>query len=265
MFYPKLFTTLKDYTKSQFVADLIAGVIVGIVAIPLAIAFAIASGVSPEKGLVTAVVAGFLISAFGGSRVQVGGPTGAFVIIVYGIVQTHGVDGLIVATFMAGLFLLVMGFARFGAIIKFVPHSVIVGFTSGIAVIIFSSQVKDFFGLSVAVLPAAFLEKWHVVFQNISTTNFSALCVGLLSILIIVIWPKVSRKIPGAFVAIIVTSILTAFFKLPVETVHSRFGDLPHSLPMPHFPAVDMNMIRLLFQPAFTIALLGAIDRKSVV
>ncbi len=260
MFYPKLFTTLKDYTKSQFVADLIAGVIVGIVAIPLAIAFAIASGVSPEKGLVTAVVAGFLISAFGGSRVQVGGPTGAFVIIVYGIVQTHGVDGLIVATFMAGLFLLVMGFARFGAIIKFVPHSVIVGFTSGIAVIIFSSQVKDFFGLSVAVLPAAFLEKWHVVFQNISTTNFSALCVGLLSILIIVIWPKVSRKIPGAFVAIIVTSILTAFFKLPVETVHSRFGDLPHSLPMPHFPAVDMNMIRLLFQPAFTIALLGAIE-----
>jgi SulP family sulfate permease len=260
MLYPKLFTTLKDYSRDQFFSDLIAGVIVGIVAIPLAIAFAIASGVSPEKGLVTAVIAGFLISALGGSRVQVGGPTGAFVVIVYGIVQHYGVDGLVIATLMAGFFLIVMGLARFGTVIKFIPHSVIVGFTSGIAAIIFSAQVKDFLGLSIATIPVEFLGKWHVVIQNIGSMNLSALNLGLLTILIIVIWPRISRKIPGAFVAIILTSVLAAMFKLPAETIHSRFGDLSHSFPAPHLPSVDMNTIRLLFQPAFTIALLGAVE-----
>jgi len=212
MLYPKLFTTLKDYSKKQFMTDFVAGVVVGIVAIPLAIAFAIASGVSPEKGLITAIIAGLLISAFGGSRVQIGGPTGAFVVIVYGIVQKYGIDGLILATMMAGVILIIMGIMKLGVVIKFIPHSVIVGFTSGIAVIIFSSQIKDFLGLNIAAIPVEFLEKWSAFFQNIGTINYSSFFLALLSVLIITAWPKISRKIPGALVAIVVTSILTAFF-----------------------------------------------------
>lgn len=260
MLYPKLFTTLKDYSKKQFMTDFVAGVVVGIVAIPLAIAFAIASGVSPEKGLITAIIAGLLISAFGGSRVQIGGPTGAFVVIVYGIVQKYGIDGLILATMMAGVILIIMGIMKLGVVIKFIPHSVIVGFTSGIAVIIFSSQIKDFLGLNIAAIPVEFLEKWSAFFQNIGTINYSSFFLALLSVLIITAWPKISRKIPGALVAIVVTSILTAFFKLPVETIGSRFGGLPHLIPMPHFPAFNMSMVRVLFQPALTIALLCAIE-----
>lgn len=260
MLYPKLFTTLKDYSKKQFTADFVSGVVVGIVAIPLAIAFAIASGVSPEKGLITAIVAGLLISAFGGSRVQIGGPTGAFVVIVYGIVQKYGMDGLILATLMAGIILIVMGLMKLGVVIKFIPHSVIVGFTSGIAVIIFSSQIKDLLGLNIAAIPVEFLAKWSVFVSNIGSINYWALILGALSILIIVIWPKISKKIPGALIAIILTSVLTAYFKLPVETISSRFGSLPHSLPMPHLPAINMDMVRTLFQPAITIALLCAIE-----
>lgn len=260
MLYPKLFTTLKDYSKDQFFSDFIAGIIVGIVAIPLAIAFSIASGVSPEKGLFTAIVAGFLVSALGGSRVQIGGPTGAFVIIVYGIVQKYGVDGLIIATFLAGIILLVMGFAKFGTIIKFVPHSVVVGFTAGIAVVIFSSQVKDFLGLKVEKIPAEFFEKWRVFFENRSSVNYDALLLALLTVLIIVVWPRISKKIPGSLVALILCSAIAVFCQMPVETIGSRFGELPHMLPMPRIPKLDVKIIQSLFHPAFTIALLGAIE-----
>ncbi len=260
MFRPKLFTTLSEYSTSQFLSDAIAGVIVGIVAIPLAIAFAIASGVSPDKGLYTAVIAGFLISFFGGSRVQIGGPTGAFVVIVYGIVQKYGIDGLVTATFLAGILLVIMGFARFGSVIKFIPHSVIVGFTSGIAVVIFSSQIKDLLGLKTGKLPAEFFGKWRVLIENFHTINHSALLLALLTIVTIAIWPRISRKIPGSFVALFVTSAIAVYFHLPVETIGSRFGELPHTLPMPQIPSFDLQKIQYLYQPAFTIALLGAIE-----
>ncbi len=260
MFAPKLVTCLKDYSKEKFFSDAIAGIIVGVVAIPLAVAFAIASGVSPDKGLFTAIVAGFIISALGGSRVQIGGPTGAFVVIVYGIVQKHGVDGLILATLMGGVLLLIMGFARLGTAVKFIPHSVIVGFTSGIAVIIFSSQVKDFLGLSIGKVPAEFIEKWHLFIANIGTVNYDAMMTGLLTVLIIVITPKISKRVPGALIALIVVTAVTALCHLQVETVGSRFGDLPRVLPMPHFPLINLALLRELFQPAVTIALLGAIE-----
>jgi len=260
MFSPKLFTCLKDYSKEQFFTDCIAGFIVGIVAIPLAIAFAIASGVSPDKGLLTAVIAGFFVSVLGGSRVQVGGPTGAFVVIIYGIVQKFGVDGLIIATLMAGILLFIMGVAKLGTAVKFIPHSVIVGFTSGIAVIIFSSQVKDFLGLSIAKVPAEFIEKWRIFIEHFSTFNSSALALGLLTVLIIAISPRFLKRVPGALIAIVFVSFLAAFFHLPVETIGSRFGELPHSLPVPHFPRIQWATIQSLFQPAVTIALLGAIE-----
>ncbi len=260
MFSPKLFTCLKDYTKDQFVADCVAGFIVGVVAIPLAIAFAIASGVSPDKGLFTAIIAGFLISVLGGSRVQIGGPTGAFVVIVYGIVQKYGVDGLIIATLMAGVLLLAMGFAKLGTAVKFIPHSVIVGFTSGIAVIIFSSQVKDFLGLRIESVPAEFIEKWRIFIEHINTVNFYALAIGLFTVLLIVVSPRVLKRVPGALIALVVVSALAAVFGLPVETIGSRFGELPHTLPAPHFPHITLSRLRELFQPAITIALLGAIE-----
>lgn len=260
MLLPKLFTTLKEYSKDQFISDLIAGIIVGIVAIPLAIAFGIASGVSPEKGLFTAIVAGFLVSALGGSRVQIGGPTGAFVVIVYGIVQKYGIDGLVIATFLAGILLLVMGFARFGTVIKFIPRTVVVGFTSGIAVVIFSSQVKDFLGLSMEKVPAEFFEKWRAFLENIGTINYQALLLAFLTVLIIAVWPRISKKVPGSFVALILTSSLAVFFQLPVETIGSQFGELPHTLPVPQIPHLDVKTIQSLVQPAFTIALLGAIE-----
>jgi SulP family sulfate permease len=260
MFAPKLFTCLKDYNKDQFVADCIAGFVVGVVAIPLAIAFAIASGVSPDKGLFTAVIAGFLVSVLGGSRVQIGGPTGAFVVIVYGIVQKHGFDGLVIATLMAGFLLLIMGLSGLGTMVKFIPHSVIVGFTSGIAVIIFSSQVKDFLGLEIAQVPAEFLEKWQVFIEHISTINLYALALAFLTVGIIIIFPRFSKRIPGALIALVSVSALAAFLGLPVETIGSRFGELPHTLPVPHWPAFSLARIRELFQPAVAIALLGAIE-----
>src|SRR5213595_2205965 len=199
MLVPKLLTTLKDYNRAQFIADITAGVIVGIVALPLAIAFAIASGVTPDRGLYTAIIAGFLISALGGSRVQIGGPTGAFVVIVYGIVQRFGIDGLIVATLMAGVILIVLGVARLGAAIKFIPHPVVVGFTSGIAVIIFSSQVKDFLGLRVASLPAEFIPKWGVIATHLGSIDITTASISVLSLAIMLIWPRVSHRIPGPF------------------------------------------------------------------
>ncbi len=218
-FVPKLWTTLQTYDRRQFGHDAIAGVIVGIVAIPLAIAFAIASGVTPDRGLWTAIVAGFLISALGGSRVQIGGPTGAFVVIVYGIVQKYGVDGLTVATFMAGVLLVVMGVAKLGSMIKFIPHPVVTGFTSGIAVIIFSSQVKDLFGLHMGAVPAEFLAKWESFAEHASVPTPAAAGVAALTLVIIVVWPRISRRVPGPFVALIVATAATAFFHLPVETI----------------------------------------------
>ncbi|GEP89663.1 sulfate permease, SulP family [Chitinophaga terrae (ex Kim and Jung 2007)] len=260
MFTPKLLETLKGYTRIQFVRDLLAGLIVGIVALPLAIAFAIASGVSPEKGLYTAVIAGFIISAFGGSKVQIGGPTGAFIIIVYGIVQQHGVSGLIIATFMAGVILIIMGIARLGSVIKFIPHPLIVGFTSGIALVIFSSQIKDFFGLEITSLPSDFIKKWIVYGQKISSINYYSLAIAVFTTLVVFLWPRVTHRVPGSLVAIILSTLIATFFHLPIDTIGSRFGRIPTSLPLPSLPNLDFDTIKLLIQPAFTIALLGGIE-----
>lgn len=260
MLVPKLFTTLRSYNRTQFLSDLVAGIIVGIVALPLAIAFAIASGVPPERGLFTAIVAGFLISALGGSRVQIGGPTGAFVVIVYGIVQTHGIDGLTVATMMAGLILIGLGLARLGAVIKFVPHPVIIGFTSGIALIIFSSQVKDLLGLRMGDVPAEFFEKWRAYAENLDTINPHALLVSGFSLAILLLWPRVSRRIPGPFVALIASTVLVQVLGLDVETIGSRFGEIPSALPAPSLPRVTWPMVASLIGPALSIALLGAIE-----
>ncbi len=216
MFVPKSITTLRGYTRSQFTSDMVAGVIVGVVALPLAIAFAIASGVTPDRGLYTAIIAGFLISALGGSRVQIGGPTGAFVVIVYGIVQRYGIDGLVVATMMAGVILVVLGVAKLGAAIKFIPHPVVVGFTSGIAVIIFSSQVKDFLGLRMGELPAEFIPKWRALAANVDSINAQALAVSIAALLIMALWPRVSRRIPGPFVALIVTTLVVRLLHMPI-------------------------------------------------
>ena len=260
MFKPKLFDTLKNYNRQQFSKDLMAGIIVGIVALPLAIAFAIASGVSPEKGLFTAVIAGFIISVFGGSRVQIGGPTGAFIVVVYGIVQQFGINGLIIATFMAGVLLIIMGFARLGSVIKFIPHPLIIGFTSGIALIIFSSQVKDFFGLKMGVVPADFIDKWVMYFQNFHFINLYSFGVALVTILTIQFWPKITHKIPGSLIAILITTAIVQIFHMPMDTIGSRFGSIPTSLPAPVIPQVDLVTLKKLIQPAFTIALLAGIE-----
>ena len=257
---PKLVTTLRTYDRRQLYADLTAGVIVGIVALPLAIAFAIASGVTPERGLYTAIVAGFLISALGGSRVQIGGPTGAFIVIVYGIVQQYGYNGLAIATIMAGGMLIVLGVARLGTAIKFIPYPVITGFTSAIALIILSSQVKDFLGLRMGDVPAEFAEKWGAYATAIGTINPSALIVSGTALAIILLWPKVTQRVPAAFVALILTTVMTHSLDLPVETIGSRFGAIPSALPSPSLPNVNPAQIPALVGPAFTIALLAAIE-----
>jgi SulP family sulfate permease len=256
---PKLVTTLATYDRHQLGRDITAGIIVGVVALPLAIAFAIASGVTPDRGLWTAIVAGFLISALGGSRVQIGGPTGAFVVIVYGIVQKHGVDGLMIATLMAGLMLVVMGVAKLGAAIKFIPHPVTTGFTSGIAVIILTSQVKDFLGLRMGAVPADFVDKIAAFTQAAGVTP-AAIGVALLSLAIILAWPKINATIPGPFVALIVTTVIVRLLHLPVETIGSRFGEISGTIPWPHMPAFRADQIGTLVGPAFTIALLGAVE-----
>lgn len=260
MLVPKLVTTLRDYNRSQFTADLTAGVIVGIVALPLAIAFAIASGVTPERGLITAIIAGFLISALGGSRVQIGGPTGAFVVIVYGVVQQYGVDGLIVATLMAGVMLVIMGLARLGSVIKFVPTPLVTGFTSGIAVIIFASQVKDFLGLQMGDVPANFVEKLVAYGGAMGTASLPAVGVGVLSLAIIVAWPRLNLRIPGPFVALLVSTAVVHLMGIEVETIGSRFGELSAALPVPSLPSVSFDTLTKLVTPAFSIALLGAVE-----
>jgi SulP family sulfate permease len=260
LFVPKSITTLKSYSRSQFRSDLAAGVIVGIVALPLAIAFAIASGVTPDRGLYTAIIAGFLISALGGSRVQIGGPTGAFVVIVYGIVQKYGIDGLIVATIMAGVILVILGIAKLGSAIKFIPHPVVVGFTSGIAVIIFSSQVKDFLGLRMGDMPVDFIPKWRAISSNLDSINARALAVSLIALLIMVLWPRVSRRIPSPFVALIATTLAVRLFNIPIETIGTRFGAISATLPHPIVPHVSLAQATALVAPAFTIALLAAVE-----
>ncbi len=260
MFRPKLFDTIRLYSRQQFTKDLMAGVIVGLVALPLAIAFAIASGVSPERGLYTAIVAGFIISALGGSRVQIGGPTGAFIVIVYGIVQIHGVDGLIIATFMAGIILIIMGLARLGLVIKFIPHPLIIGFTSGIALIIFSSQVKDLLGLKMGAVPADFMEKWESFIRYMRSTDIYTVLIGIGTVVIIVLWPKITHKVPGSLIAILLVTLIVQVLHLPVATIGSRFGQITSSLPRPVVPHLDFATIKNLVQPAFTIALLGGIE-----
>jgi SulP family sulfate permease len=260
LFVPKLFSTLATYDRAQFMGDAGAGVIVGIVALPLAIAFAIASGVSPDRGLWTAIIAGFLISALGGSRVQIGGPTGAFVVIVYGIVQKYGIDGLTVATLMAGVILIIMGFANFGDAIKFIPHPLVTGFTSGIAVIIFSSEIKDFFGLQMGAVPAPFLAKWQAYAAAGTTATPAAVGIAALALAIIVLWQRIETRVPGPFVALIVTTVLAQLFDLPVETIGSRFGALAASLPHPTLPHLSLEQTTALVGPAFTIALLAAVE-----
>ncbi len=264
VFQPKLFSTVKHYTKEQFTSDLMAGVIVGIVALPLAIAFGIASGVSPEKGLYTAIIAGFIVSFLGGSRVQIGGPTGAFIVIVYGVVQQYGLAGLAVATVMAGVLLVLMGCLRLGGIIKFIPYPVVVGFTSGIALTIFSQQIKDLFGLQIADVPADFIQKWAVYVGHFSTLNPWALGVGVLSVALIALTPKVSKRVPGSLVAIVVMTVAVYFLREKlgirgIETIGDRFSIDP-SLPRLEAPAVTFATIQELLPTAFTIAMLGAIE-----
>ena len=260
MLKPKIFTIYKTITREQFIKDVTAGIIVGVVALPLAIAFGIASGVSPLQGLITAVVGGFIVSFLGGSRVQIGGPTGAFIVIVYGIIQSYGMNGLIIATMMAGVILVVMGIARFGSIIKFIPYPVVIGFTSGIAVVIFSSQIKDLFGLAIKNIPTDFSEKWFLYFQNFVSINHAALLISLFALFVMIFWPKVTHKIPGSIIAIILTTFLVHFFDLNVETIGSRFGNLPSAFPTPTLPHFDFAVIKGLIAPATTIAILAAIE-----
>lgn len=261
MFVPKLFTVFKEgYSKEQFIKDLTAGLIVGVVALPLAIAFAIASGVSPEKGLVTAIIAGFIISAFGGSRVQIGGPTGAFIVIVFAIVQKYGISGLTISTFMAGFIIIILGITKLGSIIKFIPQSVIVGFTSGIALIIFSIQIKDFLGLEMDSVPSEFINKWGAYFKNIHTVNIYAVVITLATVFISVYLPRLTKKIPGSLVALILSTLVVSIFNLPVETIYSKFGEIPSSFPKPELPTIDFAIIKELIEPAFAIAILGSIE-----
>jgi sulfate permease, SulP family len=257
---PKLVTTLKAYDRAQFTADLGAGVIVGIVALPLAIAFGIASGVTPERGLYTAIIAGFLISALGGSRVQIGGPTGAFVVIVYGIVQQYGIDGLLVATLMGGVILVGFGLAGLGGAIKFIPLPVVTGFTSGIALIIFSGQIKDLLGLPIGALPADFLGRWAMYAHAAGSINFSAVGVAAVTLAILLAWPRLSVRVPAPFVALVVATALTHVLALPVETIGTRFGAIQAGFPRPSLPSVSLATATALVGPAFTIALLAGIE-----
>ena len=261
-FQPKLFKIMfkEGYSKEQFLKDINAGVVVGIIALPLSIALAIASGVKPEQGLYTAIVAGFLISFFSGSRVQIGGPTGAFVVVLSQIVAQYGYDGLAVAGIMAGIILILMGLLGMGTIIKYIPYPVTVGFTTGIALVIFSGQVKDFLGIRAEGLPSEFHEKIYFYINNLHNINYSAAVIGLIAILIIIFFPKVNKKIPGSLVAVIVTTLLVKYMNIPVETIGSNFGEVPNTLRLPSVPSVDLATVKNLIQPAISIAILAGIE-----
>lgn len=260
MLIPKLFTCMKEYTKEQFFKDFIAGLIVAVIALPLSIALAISSGVSPEKGLYTAIIGGFIVSFLGGSRVQIGGPTGAFIIIVYGIVEKYGITGLTVATMMAGVFLVIMGVLKFGKAIKYIPYPITTGFTCGIAVCIFSTQIKDFFGLNIETVPSQFIHKWVSYISHMNTINVQAASIGAISIAIILLWPKINKKVPGTLIALIAATLITMTFNLNVETIGSRFGNLSAELPKIAIHSINMNMIKELILPSITIAILAAIE-----
>ena len=260
----KLFSCLKTYDKKTFMSDLMAGIIVGIVALPLAIAFGIASGVTPEKGIITAIVAGLVISLFGGSKVQIGGPTGAFIIIIYGIIQKYGFEGLTIATLMAGLFLVLFGLLRLGTIIKYIPYPIVVGFTSGIAVTIFTTQIKDLFGLTLPSNPSDFIEKWGVYLQNFNTIDPWCALIGVASVVVIAVTPRFSKKIPGSLIAIILMTIVALLLKnfagvLSIETIGDRFS-ISNELPAAQVPDMNWETIKSLVSPAITIAILGSIE-----
>lgn len=257
---PKLFDVMKSYSKQQLIKDIISGIIVAIIALPLSIALAIASGVSPEQGLYTAIIAGFFISFFGGSRVQIGGPTAAFVVIIYGIVMDYGTDGLIVATILAGIMLVLMGIFRFGSLIKYIPYTITTGFTCGIAVTLFVGQIKDFLELSIESVPSEFLPKIAAYAKNIGTINWVAALLGFGAIVIMLIWPKVTDKIPGSLVAIVITTAIAYFAKLPVNTIGSVYGELSSSFPAFQLPSVSLALVQKMISPAFTIAILAGIE-----
>ncbi|MBK8498911.1 MAG: STAS domain-containing protein [Flavobacteriales bacterium] len=260
-FVPKLFSLWKaGISRDQLRKDVLAGVVVGIVALPLAIAFAIASGVSPEKGLVTAIVAGLAISLFGGSRVQIGGPTGAFIVIVAGIVHEHGVAGLTIATFMAGILMVLLGFVRAGGLLKYFPHTLVVGFTSGIAIIIFSTQIKDLFGLDLAEVPTGMVDKWSAYATHIASINLHAIALAVAAVGLIALLPKLTTVVPGPFAAIVLCTAVAWYFNWPVETIEGRFGAIPDTLPMPGLSGITYATLRELVQPAIAIALLGSIE-----
>ncbi len=264
LFKPKLVSSIKNYNRETFMADLMAGIIVGIVALPLAIAFGIASGVTPEKGIITAIVAGVIISLLGGSKVQIGGPTGAFIVIIYGIIQQYGLSGLAIATFMAGALLILMGFLKLGTIIKYIPYPIVVGFTSGIAVTIFTTQIKDLFGLQTGALPADFIEKWGVYFQSFGTLDLWTALIGIASVVVIALTPLVSKKVPGSLIAIIVMTVAVVLLKqyagvTSVETIGDRFS-ISAELPEAALPALSWETVKSLVMPAMTIAVLGAIE-----
>ena len=260
MLKPELLKSLKGYSLKQFTSDLSAGVIVGIVALPLAIAFAIASGVKPEQGLFTAIIAGFIISLLGGSKVQIGGPTGAFVVIVYGVIQQYGMSGLILATIMSGIILILLGVLKLGILVKYIPYTIITGFTAGIAVTILTTQIGDFFGLTTGPMPGDFVGKIKTYIQSFHTINPYAVAVSVISLILILIWPKISKKIPGSLVVIVVVTIITNILNLPIDTIGSRYGSIPTSLPAPQIPEFNFTMLKDLLSPAISIAILAAIE-----
>ena len=257
---PKLFDVMKGYTKEQLIKDILSGIIVAIIALPLSIALAIASGVGPVQGLYTAIVAGFFISFFGGSRVQIGGPTAAFVVIIYGIVTTYGTDGLIVATIMAGIILCIMGLCHFGSLIKYIPYTITTGFTCGIAVTLFVGQIKDFLGLDMGAVPSEFVEKLGAYAANITSINPVTVAIGAVALVILILWPKVTDKLPGSLIAIIVTTAIIYFAKLPVNTIGSVYGELSSAFPSFHMPSFSYKLVQELISPAFTIAILAGIE-----
>lgn len=260
VFSPKLFSIIKKgITKEQITKDILAGIVVGIVALPLAIAFAVASGVSPEKGIITSIIAGFTISLLGGSRVQIGGPTGAFIVILFGIVHQYGIDGLMISTIMAGVILIIFGLLRLGSLLKFFPHPLIVGFTSGIALVIFSTQIKDAFGLNISEVPSEFIGKWELYFHHLSSINLTATIITLATILITIYSKKLTTKVPGSFIAIILSTVAVIVFDLHISTIETFFGDIPSEI---HFAIPNINFADLgkYIAPALTIALLGSIE-----
>lgn len=257
---PKLLSVMKTYNKDQSIKDIIAGLIVAIIALPLSIALAISSGVSPEQGLYTAIIAGFFISLLGGSRVQIGGPSATFMVVVYGVVATHGTEGLLITTILAGIILILFGLFKLGSMIKYIPYPITVGFTSGIAVTIFSSQIKDFFGMEIGAVPTEFIDKWGFYFESMDKAQLLPFLIGALALIILIVWPKVNKKIPGSLIAILVTTLLVWLLKLDVQTIGSQYLDLSSSFPTPSIPTITWKKVQVLLSPAFTIAFLCSIE-----